>query len=148
GLQTAFEGLEDVWRRVDHRLPRRSEDDTPTGRGEHLGAELTLQTLDLLGDRRGGEAQILRGAGERSMGGHRSQGPQSSHINHEAMLLNEREEASLDRTLIAREDRLMTIPPASPAQCFGTNLVAMVTPMETDGSLSKPGIERLVDHLV
>lgn len=42
----------------------------------------------------------------------------------------------------------MTIPPASPAQCFGTNLVAMVTPMETDGSLSKPGIERLVDHLV
>ena len=42
----------------------------------------------------------------------------------------------------------MTFPPSSPAQCFGTNLVAMVTPMETDGSVSKPGVKRLVDHLI
>lgn len=42
----------------------------------------------------------------------------------------------------------MTFPPSSPAQCFGTNLVAMVTPMETDGSVSKPGVKGLVDHLV
>ncbi|SMY11103.1 4-hydroxy-tetrahydrodipicolinate synthase [Brevibacterium jeotgali] len=42
----------------------------------------------------------------------------------------------------------MTLPPSSPAQCFGTNLVAMVTPMETDGSVSKPGVTGLVDHLV
>lgn len=42
----------------------------------------------------------------------------------------------------------MTFPPSSPVQCFGTNLVAMVTPMETDGSVSKPGVKGLVDRLV
>ncbi|WP_370949551.1 4-hydroxy-tetrahydrodipicolinate synthase [Amycolatopsis sp. cg5] len=31
---------------------------------------------------------------------------------------------------------------------FGTNLVAMVTPMEPDGSLSRPGLKALVDHLL
>lgn len=31
---------------------------------------------------------------------------------------------------------------------FGTNLVAMVTPMRPDGALSEPGLTRLVDHLL
>jgi 4-hydroxy-tetrahydrodipicolinate synthase len=33
-------------------------------------------------------------------------------------------------------------------QLFGTNLVAMVTPMNPDGSLSEPGLTSLVDHLL
>src|SRR5690348_1870862 len=33
-------------------------------------------------------------------------------------------------------------------QLFGSNLVAMVTPMEPDGSLSDAGLARLVDHLL
>ena len=36
----------------------------------------------------------------------------------------------------------------TPAQCFGTNLVAMVTPMEADGSVSREGTVALVKHLV
>jgi 4-hydroxy-tetrahydrodipicolinate synthase len=31
---------------------------------------------------------------------------------------------------------------------FGTNLVAMVTPMNPDGSISEPGVGALVDHLL
>ncbi|MEV7099571.1 4-hydroxy-tetrahydrodipicolinate synthase [Amycolatopsis sp. NPDC051045] len=31
---------------------------------------------------------------------------------------------------------------------FGTNLVAMVTPMQPGGALSEPGLTRLVDHLL
>lgn len=31
---------------------------------------------------------------------------------------------------------------------FGSNLVAMVTPMEPGGTLSEPGLDRLVDHLL
>lgn len=31
---------------------------------------------------------------------------------------------------------------------FGTNLVAMVTPMQPDGALSEPGVASLVDHLL
>ncbi|MEV8371792.1 4-hydroxy-tetrahydrodipicolinate synthase [Kribbella sp. NPDC056861] len=33
-------------------------------------------------------------------------------------------------------------------QLFGTNLVAMVTPMNPDGTLSEPGLTSLVDHLL
>lgn len=33
-------------------------------------------------------------------------------------------------------------------QLFGTNLVAMVTPMNPDGSISEPGVANLVDHLL
>ena len=31
---------------------------------------------------------------------------------------------------------------------FGTNLVAMVTPMQPDGTISEPGLSSLVDHLL
>jgi 4-hydroxy-tetrahydrodipicolinate synthase len=31
---------------------------------------------------------------------------------------------------------------------FGSNLVAMVTPMHTDGTISEPGLANLVDHLL
>ncbi|GAA0955231.1 4-hydroxy-tetrahydrodipicolinate synthase [Kribbella koreensis] len=34
------------------------------------------------------------------------------------------------------------------ANLFGTNLVAMVTPMNPDGSISLPGLTNLVDHLL
>ncbi|MBB4908385.1 4-hydroxy-tetrahydrodipicolinate synthase [Actinophytocola algeriensis] len=34
------------------------------------------------------------------------------------------------------------------AQLFGTNLVAMATPMRPDGALSEPGLVNLVDHLL
>ncbi|OLF12609.1 4-hydroxy-tetrahydrodipicolinate synthase [Actinophytocola xanthii] len=33
-------------------------------------------------------------------------------------------------------------------QLFGSNLVAMVTPMEPDGTISEPGVAALVDHLL
>lgn len=33
-------------------------------------------------------------------------------------------------------------------QLFGSNLVAMVTPMETDGSVSAYGTASLVEHLL
>ena len=36
----------------------------------------------------------------------------------------------------------------TPAQCFDTNLVAMVTPFEADGSVSREGTVALVKHLV
>ncbi|MBP2473090.1 4-hydroxy-tetrahydrodipicolinate synthase [Crossiella equi] len=42
----------------------------------------------------------------------------------------------------------MTEPRHSAALLFGTNLVAMVTPLEADGSISQPGVTRLVDHLL
>jgi 4-hydroxy-tetrahydrodipicolinate synthase len=35
-----------------------------------------------------------------------------------------------------------------PAQLFGANLVAMVTPMHPDGTISEPGLAGLVDHLL
>ena len=31
---------------------------------------------------------------------------------------------------------------------FGANLVAMVTPMHPDGTISEPGLANLVDHLL
>ncbi|HTF07952.1 MAG TPA: dihydrodipicolinate synthase family protein, partial [Asanoa sp.] len=31
---------------------------------------------------------------------------------------------------------------------FGSNLVAMVTPMRPDGAISEPGLANLVDHLL
>ncbi len=40
----------------------------------------------------------------------------------------------------------LSSPPA--AHCFGTNLVAMVTPMEADGTVSTSGASALVDHLL
>lgn len=39
--------------------------------------------------------------------------------------------------------------PRSPAELlFGTNLVAMVTPMDPDGAIDEPGVAGLVDHLL
>jgi 4-hydroxy-tetrahydrodipicolinate synthase len=39
--------------------------------------------------------------------------------------------------------------PQPPAELlFGTNLVAMVTPMHPDGTISEPGLHGLVDHLL
>jgi 4-hydroxy-tetrahydrodipicolinate synthase len=51
--------------------------------------------------------------------------------------------ASLDRINPAAEDRTMTAD-----QLFGTNLVALVTPMHPDGTISEPGVISLVDHLL
>jgi 4-hydroxy-tetrahydrodipicolinate synthase len=47
-----------------------------------------------------------------------------------------------------KQDRTMTNPqhPADPI--FGSNLVAMVTPMRPDGTISEPGLANLVDHLL
>jgi 4-hydroxy-tetrahydrodipicolinate synthase len=42
----------------------------------------------------------------------------------------------------------MTIPQHSADLLFGSNLVAMVTPMHADGSISEPGLAKLVDHLL
>jgi 4-hydroxy-tetrahydrodipicolinate synthase len=47
----------------------------------------------------------------------------------------------------AAQDRAMT-DPHSADLLFGTNLVAMVTPMEPDGTISDPGLTALVDHLL
>ncbi|MBV1850629.1 4-hydroxy-tetrahydrodipicolinate synthase [Catellatospora tritici] len=42
----------------------------------------------------------------------------------------------------------MTDPRTSADLLFGTNLVAMVTPMRPDGAISEPGLASLVDHLL
>jgi 4-hydroxy-tetrahydrodipicolinate synthase len=42
----------------------------------------------------------------------------------------------------------MTDPQRPADQLFGSNLVAMVTPMHSDGTISEPGLVNLVDHLV
>ncbi|RMI31872.1 4-hydroxy-tetrahydrodipicolinate synthase [Nocardia stercoris] len=42
----------------------------------------------------------------------------------------------------------MTEPQQSADLLFGSNLVAMVSPMNPDGSLSEPGMDSLVDHLL
>src|SRR3954453_10986204 len=42
----------------------------------------------------------------------------------------------------------MTYPPPSAEQLFGSNLVAMVTPMQPNGAISEPGLANLVDHLL
>jgi 4-hydroxy-tetrahydrodipicolinate synthase len=42
----------------------------------------------------------------------------------------------------------MTDPKHPPELLFGTNLVAMVTPMRLDGTISEPGLVSLVDHLL
>ena len=60
------------------------------------------------------------------------------------MLIGMAEKASLDRTGRAGHDRFMT----AADLLFGTNLVAMVTPMRPDGALSEPGLVNLVDHLL
>ncbi|MEV0709520.1 4-hydroxy-tetrahydrodipicolinate synthase [Nocardia aurea] len=42
----------------------------------------------------------------------------------------------------------MTDPNTTAARLFGTNLVAMVTPMRPDGGLDRSGVTGLVDHLL
>lgn len=42
----------------------------------------------------------------------------------------------------------MTDPRYPADQTFGSNLVAMVTPMRPDGTISEPGLTALVDHLL
>ena len=42
----------------------------------------------------------------------------------------------------------MTEPQQAADLIFGSNLVAMVTPMHPDGSISEPGVAALVDHLL
>lgn len=42
----------------------------------------------------------------------------------------------------------MTDPQRPADLLFGSNLVAMVTPMEPDGTISEPGLANLVDHLL
>ncbi|MEU3711057.1 4-hydroxy-tetrahydrodipicolinate synthase [Streptomyces catenulae] len=42
----------------------------------------------------------------------------------------------------------MNAPRPTPDQLFGTNLVAMATPMRPDGTLCEPGLTALVDHLL
>jgi 4-hydroxy-tetrahydrodipicolinate synthase len=42
----------------------------------------------------------------------------------------------------------MTDPQHAADLLFGTNLVAMVTPMHLDGTISEPGLTSLVDHLL
>jgi 4-hydroxy-tetrahydrodipicolinate synthase len=42
----------------------------------------------------------------------------------------------------------MTDPRHSADQIFGSNLVAMVTPMHPDGTISEPGLTDLVDHVL
>ncbi|MEU0542180.1 4-hydroxy-tetrahydrodipicolinate synthase [Nocardia sp. NPDC005978] len=42
----------------------------------------------------------------------------------------------------------MTAPQHPAELLFGTNLVAMVTPMQPGGAISRPGLDNLVDHLL
>ncbi|MEV4630581.1 4-hydroxy-tetrahydrodipicolinate synthase [Micromonospora sp. NPDC049523] len=47
-----------------------------------------------------------------------------------------------------RQDRTMTDPQHPADLLFGSNLVAMVTPMHPDGTISEPALANLVDHLL
>jgi 4-hydroxy-tetrahydrodipicolinate synthase len=44
--------------------------------------------------------------------------------------------------------KFMSASPSSAAELFGTNLVASVTPMRADGSVSDEGVESLTSHLI
>src|SRR5690349_16637404 len=46
------------------------------------------------------------------------------------------------------QDQLMTDSQHPADRLFGSNLVAMVTPMQPDGTISEPGLAHLVDHLL
>jgi 4-hydroxy-tetrahydrodipicolinate synthase len=46
------------------------------------------------------------------------------------------------------QDRTMTDPQHAAELLFGANVVAMVTPMEPDGTISEAGVAGLVDHLL
>jgi 4-hydroxy-tetrahydrodipicolinate synthase len=46
------------------------------------------------------------------------------------------------------QDRTMTDPQHAAELLFGANVVAMVTPMEPDGTISETGVAGLVDHLL
>jgi 4-hydroxy-tetrahydrodipicolinate synthase len=55
------------------------------------------------------------------------------------------------KTLTVPDDRsASSANPGEAEQCdlFGANLVAMVTPMQPDGTISEPGLASLVDHLL
>jgi 4-hydroxy-tetrahydrodipicolinate synthase len=60
------------------------------------------------------------------------------------MLSGIAKKASLDRRIPHRQAGTMT----TPDLLFGTNLVAMVSPMEPDGTISTAGVTSLVDHLL
>jgi 4-hydroxy-tetrahydrodipicolinate synthase len=47
-----------------------------------------------------------------------------------------------------RQDRTMSEPQHPADLLFGSNLVAMVTPMHPDGTISEPGLATLIDHLL
>jgi 4-hydroxy-tetrahydrodipicolinate synthase len=54
----------------------------------------------------------------------------------------------LDCTDQLAQDQSMTDSPHPADLLFGSNLVAMVTPMQPDGMTSEPGLANLVDHLL
>lgn len=54
---------------------------------------------------------------------------------------------SLDRSYLIPQPEAMTSQPAA-ERLFGSNVVAMVTPMHADGRVSESGVISLVDHLL
>ena len=78
------------------RPAHRCEDDTAAGRCQDGSAQLLLQSLDLLGDGRRGEAQLVGGPRQRAVRGDGVEGAQRVHIDHEAIISNGDQKALLD----------------------------------------------------
>ncbi|OZE74296.1 4-hydroxy-tetrahydrodipicolinate synthase [Rhodococcus sp. 15-649-2-2] len=70
------------------------------------------------------------------------------HIDHEATLRNIADNPSLDRRCWADHTHLVTNSAPSSSSIFGTNVVAMVTPMHPDGTIDRAGVDALLVHLL
>lgn len=146
-LDAPFESVEHLPCGLDHRPACGGEHDPPTGLRQHRGTDLPFESFDLLGDRRRGVAEFVGRPRKSAEGCDGPQGVQSTDIDHEAKIRSITENASLDLIYRAVHTRTM-ITTASPASTsFGTNVVAMATPMHPDGSLDRGGVDALLAHL-
>lgn len=146
-LDTPLESVEHLPRRLDHRPTCGGEHDSPTGLGQYRGADLPFESFDLLGDRRGGVAELVGGAREGAQSCHSAQGVQGTQVDHEATVRSIAENTSLDLIYRAVHTRTMTTTPSPASTIFGTNLVAVATPMHPDGSVDRSGVDALLAHL-
>ncbi len=146
-LDAPFESVEHLSRGLDHRPTCGGEHDSPTGLCQHRCTDLSFQSFDLLGDRRGGVAELVGGPSKSAEGCHSAKGVQGTDVDHEATVRSNAENASLDLMYRTVHTRTMITTPSPSSTIFGTNIVAMATPMHPDGSLDRAGVDTLLAHL-
>lgn len=143
GFGASLHGLEHLGRRVDDGATGRRQHDAATGGRHHTHSELVFESLDLLRHCRRSESEFLGGSGECAERGHGTKRVECRYVDHEERLRITDQKTSLDLSNRTSHTGIMT-----PEELFGTNLVAMVTPMHSDGTLDADSLEGLVEHLV